>query len=207
MKNLPYAPAMGTRIAASAESDYSGNSSYSSTRSTCGEGSSGWSDSSDWPDSSSYSSEKNGYFSIGFTGALDFSKTSCFEVFKNFVNFDKFGLQLGFETSDDYIFTMFLFEYFRDHLETDDDGFYDEDKEFSDAVLIGFDLGFPLLPFFQPYGGGSIGIQKTGGWENSPLFSWKVNGGLRFDFSLFCIRFDVSSSRVLKTGATIALGF
>lgn len=205
LKNLPYAPAMGTRITRTG-SGYGGNSSYSSSRSSSEGNSSGWSDSSDWSDSYSNSSESGGYFSVGFTGVLDFSKTS--EILGNFVNFDKFGLQFGFESpSDESIFMIFLVEYLCDHLETDDDGFYDENKELSDAVLIGLDLGFPLLTFFQPYGGGSIGIQKTGGWENNPLFSWKVNGGIRFAFSSFCVRLDVSYSRVLKSATTIALGF
>jgi hypothetical protein len=61
-----------------------------------------------------------------------------------------------------------------------------------DSWLVGFDWGYGLLSFFQPYLGGSLGMKWTDSfsWENIG-FAWKVNGGIRIPLSSFTVRTDI----------------
>lgn len=68
------------------------------------------------------------------------------------------------------------------------------------SYLFGFDWGYGLTEFFQPYCGGALGFSDNTG------FSWKINAGIRIPISAFCIRADISYSDVLGFAGTVAIG-
>lgn len=95
------------------------------------------------------------------------------------------------------IFAIFSFDYLIDHSE----------EKTVDSWLVGFDWGYGLLLFFQPYLDGSLGMQWTDSfsWENIG-FAWKVNGGIRIPLSSFTVRTDISYGTILGLAGTLAVG-
>ena len=72
----------------------------------------------------------------------------------------------------------------------------------STSYLIGYDWGYGLSEFFQPYFGASIGLNVG----DDISFSWKLNAGVRIPVSVFCIRADISYSDILGFAGTVAIG-
>ena len=72
---------------------------------------------------------------------------------------------------------------------------------------MGFDLGYGVLSFFQPYLGGSLGMKwkDSFSWGNIG-FAWKVNAGIRIPLSSFTVRADVSYGTILGLAGTVAVG-
>ena len=68
------------------------------------------------------------------------------------------------------------------------------------SYLFGFDWGYGLTDFFQPYCGVALGFSDNIG------FSWKIDAGIRIPVSAFCIRADISYSNVLGFAGTVAIG-
>lgn len=150
--------------------------------------------------STSYSSSNSsnpigGYFSFGYTGSFNLEN----ETESSFFNFNKCGFEFSSETLADQgdIFAIFSFDYLIDHSE----------EKTVDSWLVGFDWGYGLLSFFQPYLGGSLGMKWTDSfsWENIG-FAWKVNGGIRIPLSSFTVRTDISYGTILGLAGTVAVG-
>ena len=146
--------------------------------------------------SSSNSSKPIGaYFSFGYTGSFNLEN----ETESSFFNFNKYGFACSSETLSDQgdIFAIFSFDYLIDHSE----------EKTIDSWLVGFDRGYGLLSFFQPYLGGSLGMKWTDSfsWKNIG-FAWKVNGGIRIPLSSFTVRTDISYGTILYLAETVAVG-
>lgn len=145
--------------------------------------------------SSSSSKPIGAYFSFGYTGSFNLeNKTES-----SFFNFNKCGFEFSTETLADQgdIFAIFSFDYLIDHSE----------EKTVDSWLVGFDWGYGLLSFFQPYLGGSLGMKWTDSfsWKNIG-FAWKVNGGIRIPLSSFTVRTDISYGTILGLAGTVAVG-
>ncbi len=136
------------------------------------------------------------YYCIGYTGCTSYQLYGNSKE-GNFFDLNKFGIQLGY--ADNNIvkcFGILTLDYLINHSENPD----------IDSLLFGFDIGFRIMKYLQPYGGFSAGFQ----WEALSLsnisFAWKVCGGFRFPFSFFCINTDISYSSILETAVTISIG-
>ena len=131
------------------------------------------------------SSKKIGaYFCLGYT--------SGFSV-------NKFGFELSSETAANQgeFFSIFSFDYLMNHSE----------EKNVDSWLLGFDLGYGVLTFFQPYLGGSLGMKWTDSFSLGNVeFAWKVNSGVRIPFSSFTVRADISYGTILGLAGTFAIG-
>lgn len=145
--------------------------------------------------SSSSSNPIGGYFSFGYTESINLEN----ETESSFFNFNKCGFEFSTETVADQgdIFAIFSYDYLID---------YSEEKTV-DSWLVGFDWGYGLLSFFQPYLGGSLGMKWTDSfsWKNIG-FAWKVNGGIRIPLSSFTVRTDISYGTILGLAGTVAVG-
>lgn len=145
--------------------------------------------------SSSSSNPIGGYFSLGYIGTFNLGN----ETDSSFFNFHKYGFEFSAETLADQgdIFAILAFDYIINHSE----------EKPVDSWLVGFDWGYGLLSFFQPYLGGSLGMKWTDSftWENIG-FAWKVNGGIRIPLSSFTVRTDISYGTILGLAGTVAVG-
>jgi|GEM_PF-1334209 len=150
-------------------------------------------------DYSSFSASDTGYFSVGYMGSI-FSPNSGKSGKSSFINSQKFGIEVSTETAFRYgeRFAVLVFDYLLDHTE----------EKSADSWLLGFDWGYCLIPFFQPYFGLSAGMKWQGSfsWENLG-FAWKVSNGFRCSFSSISLRAEVSYSTILGIAGTVAAGF
>ena len=165
LKNLPSPPSWGKRKTSS----YSNTSTASSNSTTTS--------------SSSSSRNINGFISIGYMGSISDSSDSYF------INWNKCGLEISTETlaGKGDIFAIFAFDYIE--IAANKVG----EKE-SKSWLLGFDWGYGLLSFFQPYFGGSLGMKWEGDFSCSyASLAWKVSGGVRIPiFDVLTVRGDIS---------------
>jgi opacity protein-like surface antigen len=87
------------------------------------------------------------------------------------------------------------------------------------SFILGAALGYPLFRIFTLYAGGGLGFTMRGygsymltnGSEDDipdsrTEFAWKVNGGLRLQFSSFFAKFDVSYGTILGPAFGIGIG-
>ncbi|MBB5225422.1 hypothetical protein DYE50_03820 [Treponema ruminis] len=136
------------------------------------------------------SSSLKGYICFGYTGSLE--KGSSSEA-------EKYGIEFSSETFADAgdIFAIFAVDYFKDYTE----------GEKIEAFLLGFDWGYGVFDFFQPYFGGTLGVKWNNSFDVENIdFAWKVNGGIRIPISSFCFRADLSYNTIIGTSGTIAAG-
>jgi opacity protein-like surface antigen len=85
-----------------------------------------------------------------------------------------------------------------------------------DSLILGAAMGFPLFRIFTIYAGGGLGLtfreyssySGSGGDipDSKTEFAWKVNGGLRLQFSSFFTKFDVSYGTILGPAFGIGVG-
>lgn len=134
--------------------------------------------------SSSFSSSYSVYLCLGTVERINFSEDFSIEI-------SGFEMSLESTADKDEYFAIFLFN----HLQEDNLA----------GLLFGFDVGYSVLSFFQPYCGGFVGIKGENGWEKTGL-TWKVNGGIRIPVSIFCLRADISYSPISKVAETLAFG-
>jgi hypothetical protein len=130
------------------------------------------------------SSHRGRYFSFGYTGLF---------------NPEKIGCQLSSESLAERheSFSIIGIEYLLNN--SMEKSVY--------ALLIGYDWGYALHPLFQPYFGGAAGINWTDSFSDGDIgFSWKICGGIRFSFSFFCIRAEISYSEILREAGTVCVG-
>ena len=150
-------------------------------------------------DYSSFSASDTGYFSVGYTTSI-FSPNSGKSGKSSFINSQKFGIEVSTETAFRYgeRFAVLVFDYLLDHTE----------EKSADSWLLGFDWGYCLISFFQPYFGLSAGMkwQDSFSWENLG-FAWKVSNGFRCSFSSISLRAEVSYGTILGITGTVAAGF
>lgn len=143
--------------------------------------------------SSANSTEPIGIYSLGYIGSLNLGKN----IKTDFINSNKCGFEFGSETIADQgdIFAMIAIDYLYDN----------SDEKNTDSLLLGIDLGYGLLSFFQPYLGGAIGLKFSGDLDIG--FAWKLNAGIRIPFFyIFTIRAEISYGTILGPTGTVAVG-
>ena len=141
------------------------------------------------PSSGSSLSNRNpvfAYICLGYTGSLrKFKSSGSSNPIPNFFE-DLDGIEFSIDTyaKKSEQFAIFSFDLL------------------GSSYLLGFNWGYGLSFFFQPYFGGAIGFKIS---DNDGI-SWKIDGGIRIPISAFCIRADISYSDILGFGVTIAMG-
>ena len=73
-------------------------------------------------------------------------------------------------------------------------------------MLFGYDLGIKLMEYIQPYTGISLGLKWYDSFLGDSTFAWKICGGFRFAFPLFCINTDISYGSILGVATTVSIG-
>lgn len=136
------------------------------------------------------------YYCVGYTGSLPYEKLGNPEGTQYF-NLDKFGIQLSFADNNQVKwFGILTIDYLINHSE----------KLKSDSMLFGYDLGIKLMEYIQPYTGISLGLKWYDSFLGDSTFAWKICGGFRFAFPLFCINTDISYGSILGVATTVSIG-
>lgn len=178
LRNLPTTPEWGRKLAPSNPTPQVATASTSASNS-----------------SSSPSRPKDMYYSLGYIGSFNLgNKTEL-----GFFNSQKYGIELSGESFADQgeIFVILAFDSLIDY----------SDEKSVESWVLGFDWGYGLTSFFQPYFGVLLGLKWTDdfSWGNIG-FAWKANSGIRIPLSSFSIRFDVSYGTILGLAGTVSCG-
>ena len=192
LKNLPLPPKRGAKKAPSTSNTTTARSNSTSSSSSANNSnrnpSSGGSSSTYNPSSGSSSSNRNpvfAYVCFGYIGS--FSKGKSSDSSNSNPDFlENLGIEFSIDTyaKKSGQFAIFSFDYF------------------GSSCLFGFNWGYGLSEFFQPYFGGALGFKISG----DKRFSWKIDAGIRVPVSSFCIRADISYSNTIGFAGTIAIG-
>jgi hypothetical protein len=72
-----------------------------------------------------------------------------------------------------------------------------------DSLILGLTLGYQMYSIFVVYAGGGLGVTFP---MDDEWLAWKVNGGLRIQFSRFFTKLDVSYGTILGPSCGIGAG-
>ena len=62
------------------------------------------------------------------------------------------------------------------------------------------------MKYLQPYAGVAAGFKWEDSYIGNSNFTWKLCGGIRLPFSVFCINTDISYGTILGVASTISIG-